>query len=177
MIEKKFISADDMTVSDWSGGKTIQIAIFPENAVYAERNFLWRVSTATVDAEESDFTLLPDYDRIIASLKGSMLLSHKNGESIRIMPCGTVYNFDGGIDTHCIGKASDLNLMMRKGRVSGNIEFLKENEEKTLSLKENETALVYYIDENRAVIFTGTGEIFLPAEGRRALFTIKLLNK
>ena len=177
MIEKKFISADDMTVSDWSGGKTIQIAISPENAIYAERNFLWRISTATVDAEESDFTLLPDYDRIIASLKGSMLLNHKNGKTIRIMPCETVYDFDGGIDTHCVGKASDLNLMMRKGRVSGNIEFLKENEEKTICLKEDETALVYYIDENRAVKFTGTGEILLPAEGRRALFTIKLLNK
>ena len=38
----------DYIVSVWSGGTTTQIAIAPEGARYAERDFLWRVSSATV---------------------------------------------------------------------------------------------------------------------------------
>ena len=54
----------DFVTSTWSGGTTTQLAIAPEGAVYAERSFLWRVSSATVELETSDFTPLPDYNRL-----------------------------------------------------------------------------------------------------------------
>ena len=57
------LTSKDYVVSNWSGGKTIQIAIAPEGAVYADRDFLWRVSSATADLDESDYTPLPDYAR------------------------------------------------------------------------------------------------------------------
>ena len=72
----KKLTERDYRISDWSGGKTIQIAIAPEDALYAERSFLWRLSSATVDLDESDFTSLPDYLRLIAPLRGEMRLSH-----------------------------------------------------------------------------------------------------
>ena len=37
---------------------------------YQSRDFLWRLSSATVELEESTFTSLPDFDRIIPTLKG-----------------------------------------------------------------------------------------------------------
>ena len=54
--------ADDVT-TQWSGGATTQLAIAPKGAVYADRDFLWRLSSATVELDESDFTPLPAYDR------------------------------------------------------------------------------------------------------------------
>ena len=51
--------ADYLTTS-WSGGTTTQLTIAPAGAVYADRDFLWRVSSATVELDESDFTALPD---------------------------------------------------------------------------------------------------------------------
>ena len=40
--------------------------------VYADRDFIYRVSSATVDLEVSDFTALPDYNRLISVLDGDL---------------------------------------------------------------------------------------------------------
>lgn len=113
----------DMRVSEWSGGITRQLAIFPDGADYGKRDFLWRVSSAGVFLDESDFTGLPDYKRFISVIEGEMLLKHGDGGSIRLTP-GCVYCFDGGISTHSYGRCTDFNLMLRKGRCGGGLSFL-----------------------------------------------------
>ena len=40
------VTPDQYIVSQWSGGTTTQVAIAPEGAVYADRDFLWRISSA-----------------------------------------------------------------------------------------------------------------------------------
>lgn len=88
----RIIAASDMPVSLWSGGRTTEIYIAPEGALYAERNFLFRISTAEVELEESDFTSLPDYNRLIASVSGTMRLAHgANGREKLVLPRSTVY--------------------------------------------------------------------------------------
>ena len=52
----------------WSGGNTTEFYIFPQDSTYAQRDFQIRISSATVDDPESDFTLLPDFNRIICPL-------------------------------------------------------------------------------------------------------------
>ena len=44
-----FACEDDFAVTPWSGGTTTQFLIFPREADYARRNFLWRVSSAAVE--------------------------------------------------------------------------------------------------------------------------------
>ena len=78
------LKSDNYVVSTWSGGTTTQIGIAPQGAIYADRNFMWRVSSATVDLEVSDFTALPDYDRLIATLEGEIDVTHNGGETIEI---------------------------------------------------------------------------------------------
>jgi len=112
------LTKDDYTVSQWAGGTTTQIAIAPEDAVYGQRDFLWRISSASVDLEESDFTALPDYHRWIATLVGEMTLSHNGSEPIRLAPYD-VHQFDGGAETHSWGRCTDFNLMLRKGTADG----------------------------------------------------------
>lgn len=77
---------EDYVTTEWSGGTTTQLAIAPGDAVYADREFLWRLSSATVDLEESDFTPLPDYHRWISTLRGDMLLSHNGGAQLTLQP-------------------------------------------------------------------------------------------
>ena len=120
---KKMTAARDYAVSAWSGGTTTQLAIFPPDAVYAHRDFLWRVSSATVDLEESDFTALPDYDRLIATLRGEIVLTHNGGAPLTLHPF-EVHAFSGADATHSVGRRTDFNLMLRRGRASGTMEAL-----------------------------------------------------
>lgn len=118
------MTPDSYIVSQWSGGTTTQVAIAPEGAVYADRDFLWRISSASVDLDESDFTALPDYHRWISTLKGGMTLSHEGGEKIVLAPY-EVHQFDGGVDTHSWGRCTDFNLMLRKGKCRGVVRSIK----------------------------------------------------
>ena len=127
------LTKSDYIISQWSGGTTTQLAIAPEGAIYADRDFLWRISSATVDLEESDFTALPDYHRWISTLEGGMKLTHENGTPIELAPY-QVHEFDGGVDTHSWGKCTDFNLMLRKGQAQGHV--------RSLSLDAGQSALV-----------------------------------
>lgn len=118
------LTEKDYVRSQWSGGATTQLYLAPVGASYAERTFLWRVSSATVELEESDFTALPDYDRWIATLEGSITLSHGDGEAVRLAPY-EVYAFDGAAHTHSLGRCTDFNLMLRKGKCRGSLRVLR----------------------------------------------------
>ena len=120
---KKMTAARDYAVSAWSGGTTTQLAIFPPEAKYSDRDFLWRVSSATVELEESDFTALPDYDRLIATLRGEIVLTHNGGAPLTLRPF-EVHAFSGADATHSVGRCTDFNLMLRRGRASGTMEAL-----------------------------------------------------
>ena len=85
-------------VSNWSGGKTTQLFIYPENSEYAKRNFLFRISSATVDCERSEFTSLPGVDRVILPLKGSLHLFYE-GHGEKVLAPYEQDRFDGGWNT------------------------------------------------------------------------------
>ena len=112
------LTPDSYITTKWSGGLTTQLGIAPEGAVYADRDFLWRLSSATVEDVESDFTSLPDYERLISTLEGTIQLSHNGGEKLTLDPY-EVHRFDGGDNTHSWGCCRDFNLMLRKGRCEG----------------------------------------------------------
>ena len=48
---------ENYSVSEWSGGKTKELAIYPPKCRYADRDFIFRLSSATVELDESDFTV------------------------------------------------------------------------------------------------------------------------
>ena len=87
-MEIKKIGRDACRVSSWAGGTTTELSIAPENGNYQSRDFLWRLSSATVELEESTFTSLPDFDRIILTLEGEMDICHDGGH---MDPSGGVF--------------------------------------------------------------------------------------
>jgi environmental stress-induced protein Ves len=112
-MEIRHLTPKDYKVSQWSGGTTTEIFIWPEGASYATREFSLRISSATVDLEESDFTALPGVERYIVPLQGGFTLTHPGEEPIAMAPLDTPYRFSGHIDTHCVGRATDFNLMLK----------------------------------------------------------------
>jgi len=98
-------------VSKWSGGTTTELALYPADSSYQERNFKWRISTATVDDAKSTFTSLPAYNRIIMPLRGdSLLLKHAHHYNKVLHPLETD-TFHGSWTTTSEGKVQDFNLM------------------------------------------------------------------
>lgn len=112
-MEVRHLTAGDYTVSQWSGGTTTEIFIWPEGGSYAAREFAVRISSATVDLEESDFTALAGVTRYIVPLEGGFTLQHPGMEAITMAPLDAPYRFSGEIATHCVGRATDFNLMLK----------------------------------------------------------------
>ena len=113
----------DFSVSNWSGGKTKELAIFPADSKYADREFIYRLSSATVDLEESDFTMLPDYDRVLMVLQGSTVLTYNGKKSVHLNELEQD-SFDGAWTTKSYGKITDYNLMTIKG-TAGKVDVIR----------------------------------------------------
>ena len=133
-MEYRIYKKEDFLSSTWSGGKTIQLDIFPRGSKYKERGFIWRLSTATCDLEESNFTSLPDYERVLMVLKGEAALVYE-GERVARLRELEQDRFDGAYKTSCFGKITDYNLMVQKGNF-GYMEVHKAQESKKLIIPE-----------------------------------------
>ena len=160
------LKSSDYTESTWSGGTTRQLAIHPREAVYAGREFLWRLSSAQVELSESDFTALPDYDRQIIVLDGEMRISDE-GQTEIILPLFVPHAFDGGAATHARGRCTDINLMLRKGKCTGNLQTLYPKKYLSLHKPDNEV-FAFYCAKGQANI-TLQGEVILLEEDETLL--------
>lgn len=132
-------------ISHWAGGITTQLAIAPDGSLYQDRDFLWRISSASVTLDSSDFTLLNDYDRLICILQGEIRLKHNDSETITLSPY-TVHSFDGGAKTRSEGRCVDFNLMIRKKGCHGSLHAIileDGGQTETLSAETGSAALVY----------------------------------
>lgn len=113
----KVIKKDEYHTSMWSGGSTTEMFIYPEKSSYKNKDFLFRISSATVKEEKTVFTKLEGIKREIVLLEGDMSLAHDGVEKVLLMPYEP-YIFEGGQNTTSKGKAIDFNLMYQGCRVS-----------------------------------------------------------
>jgi environmental stress-induced protein Ves len=114
MRHLKIIRTDRQLTSTWAGGTTTQLYIYPEHSSYSERNFIWRLSTAKVELEESAFTSLEGYDRCLMVLEGELKLVHSGHHSTYLSQFEQD-GFKGGWNTVSYGRARDFNLMVKEG--------------------------------------------------------------
>lgn len=109
-MEYEVIRKDSLTPSEWSGGTTTEIAIYPRSSRYIDRQFDYRISTAHVEVEESKFTSLPGYDRILMCLEGKVGLIHKGHHTSQLLPMDAD-EFKGDWETMSQGTCTDFNLI------------------------------------------------------------------
>lgn len=122
------IRKKDLSINKWSGGTTTQISIYPEKSQYKDLDFLWRISSAKVEAEKSEFTSLPGVNRILLVLDGEMKLVHKNHHSKEMKKYDMDF-FSGSWETTSYGKVTDFNIMTREG-CSADTEIINIDKEK-----------------------------------------------
>ena len=109
MVE--IIKSENLKTSNWGGGFTTELFIYPRTAEYKLRDFKFRLSTATVEIEESTFTPLPGISRTLMVLDGEMTLKHKDHHTIKLNKLQKDH-FEGNWKTTSVGKCSDFNLMV-----------------------------------------------------------------
>ncbi|MBF0780100.1 MULTISPECIES: HutD family protein [unclassified Granulicatella] len=105
----QYLSKENYKVTHWSGGKTTEICLSPADGHYQVGGFDYRVSSATIELNETVFTKLAGYQRIIMSLTNQIDLYH--GQKHVILQPFTPYYFSGAIETKSVGKCIDFNLI------------------------------------------------------------------
>ncbi len=130
--------------SQWPGGSSTQLYIFPENASYAERNFQLRISTAKVEVAESTFTPLPGIDRKLMILEGEITITHEGKYSKNLKPF-EVDTFSGDWKTTAKGTCTDFNVMTT-GQQQSELYYIamEANSNYTLKPKQNCKTLSLY---------------------------------
>ncbi|MGL6105400.1 HutD/Ves family protein [Romboutsia sp.] len=146
--EIKLIKKEQHKTSQWSGGTTTQLYIYPENSQYDKRDFLFRISSAKVQIEESTFTNLPGINREIMILDGELDLYHEGHHQVKLKKYDKD-SFSGDWCTKSYGKVTDFNLMMNTG-CSGKLEHLKLEKDNSKSIylenlckSEKQTYIIY----------------------------------
>lgn len=106
----EILKSESFEVKNWTGGTTTQLFIYPKTADYLSRNFEFRLSTANVLVEKSDFTILPEVYRQLMILDGQISLKHDN-QKPKILKKFDISKFEGRWKTTSIGTCTDFNLM------------------------------------------------------------------
>ena len=141
----RIVRKKDIQTSNWSGGTTSELFIFPTNSNYKDFNFAFRLSRATIEVEESVFTPLPNVKRKLMLLDGELELIHEGQHTKKLKPL-QFDTFSGDWNTKSIGKATDFNLMML-GDTDGNYSVIKAKKKQFHTYKINHDFTVFYVAE------------------------------
>ncbi|MRX70210.1 Various environmental stresses-induced protein Ves [Flavobacterium resistens] len=98
------------TASVWSGGLTYEYMIYPKTAIYTDRDFLFRISSATIEEVPSGFTKFKGYHRYLVMLDNYLDIEinkeKKKYEKYEIM------EFNSDDDVISYTKGIDFNWMV-----------------------------------------------------------------
>ena len=137
------IRSEEHKTQTWSGGTTTQLFIYPLDSDYKSKTFDFRISTATVEQEFSEFTPLSGVSRKLMVLEGELKIEHKNHHHSILKPLD-VDRFDGAWQTSSIGLCTDFNLMCTAD-VSGDITGVALEKNKPLELNSDAGKLLLYL--------------------------------
>jgi len=71
-VKIDLIKNESIQPDQWSGGKTFQLFIYPENKFYADRAFDFRISAASIHKSPSVFTKFDGYRRYLVMLDNDL---------------------------------------------------------------------------------------------------------
>lgn len=96
--------------SIWSGGLTYEYMIFPETANYIDRDFLFRISSATIEKVPSEFTQFLGYYRYLVMLDND--LDIEVNKEKKIYKKYEIMEFSSNDDVTSYTKGIDFNWMV-----------------------------------------------------------------
>ncbi|KAF2508576.1 HutD-family protein [Flavobacterium zhairuonense] len=117
---------ENSKASVWSGGLTYEYIIHPKTANYADRDFVFRISSATIEEVPSEFTKFKGYYRYLVMLDNSLDIEinkeKRTYEKYEIME----FNSDDNITSYT--KGSDFNWMISE-KISHHKLIISKNEQ------------------------------------------------
>ncbi len=100
----------DSKASVWSGGLTYEYTIYPKSANYADRDFIFRISSATIEEVPSLFTNFKGYHRYLVMLDNGLDIE-VNKEKKRYEK-DEIMEFNSADEVISFTKGSDFNWMV-----------------------------------------------------------------
>lgn len=118
------ISKDTVIPTVWNGGETFEYYIYPEDSSYVNRDFLFRISAATINKVPSTFTKFKNYQRFLVMFDNDLQIN-RNGVDETYAQYD-IFKFDSNTDITSYSKGNDFNLMVSKNVKNADIFFLKD---------------------------------------------------
>jgi environmental stress-induced protein Ves len=118
----------------WANGTSTELFVFPPNGNFQTREFDYRISTATVEAEETNFSDFSGLTRILLVLQGKLTLIHEERYT-KELATFEQDRFDGAWKTRSKGKVQDFNVMFTENYEAKVNHFsLSENDKREINL-------------------------------------------
>ena len=150
MTNITLLKSNDFQVSDWSGGKTKQLYLSPPTGHYSKREFDYRLSTATVELAESQFSDLSGFHRILMSLDHTLHLLNASRQEETVLAPFTPYFFEGSDSITSRGTCTDFNLIY-SDHYQGQMLAISDGQELT---QDEAIQFIYALSD---LMVTGTG--------------------
>ena len=166
MTHITLLRANDFQVSDWSGGKTKQLYLSPPTGHYGKREFDYRLSTATVDLAESQFSDLSGFHRILVSLNHTLHLHNASRQEETVLAPFTPYVFEGSDSITSRGTCTDFNLIY-SDHYQGQMIAISNGQELS---RDDEIQFIYALED---LTVTGTNLPSLNLEAEQLLIVEK----
>lgn len=106
----QIIKKNQLTPAKWDGGLTYEYLIFPPTAVYGQRNFDFRISSAAIEKTPSVFTRFDGYTRFLVMLDNELQLTRN--EISEHYAQNEVFRFNSHDAITSFSLGNDFNLML-----------------------------------------------------------------
>ncbi|MET3027906.1 HutD family protein [Flavobacterium sp. UW10123] len=128
----KLFSKKNTKPSIWSGGLTYEYMIYPKTAIYADRDFVFRISSATIEQTPSEFTKFKGYYRYLVMLDNDLDVEvnkeKKEYEKYEIM------EFNSNDEVTSFTKGTDFNWMVSEKISHHKLEITNSNQNCTAEI-------------------------------------------
>jgi environmental stress-induced protein Ves len=110
MIQYTYFPPEQFVAAKWANGTTTELYKYPASSDFLKRDFIFRISTATVEAPKSTFSDFSGLTRILMVLEGQLQLTHVGRYTKELQPYEQD-TFDGAWATTSEGIVRDFNFM------------------------------------------------------------------
>lgn len=129
----------------WSGGKTYQYYIFPLDCQYINKDFIFRVSSATIEQESSIFTKFAGFHRYLTMLNNELVLTINNQNYH--LNNNEIISFYSEDQVVSYSKGQDFNLMINQNIKDHNLEVVS-----GLQTSDYEFIIIYSLKKQDIII-------------------------
>jgi len=164
-MECLHLAPEDMAVMPWKNGRgtSRELAIWPQDAVFARGEGNWRIARASV-REGGPFSHFEGFDRLLVVLAGEgLVLDHGTACPRRRLRRDEVWRFAGEWDTTALlegGPIDDLNILLRRGYAEGSLELMLLGARRSVEALEPDHTFVHVVEGSCQVRVPGEEDAF-----------------